>query len=72
MYKLSEKSLSSLKEVHPELVFAAEEAIKITKQDFMVFVGVRTAKEQEKLVAREKSRKSLLLVELAGSSCRTI
>ena len=56
MYKLSKKSWRELQGVHPVLAFAVEEAIKITKQDFMVFDGVRSAKEQEKLVARGVSK----------------
>ncbi len=56
MSKLSKRSWRELQGVHPVLAFAVEEAIKITKQDFMVFDGVRTTKEQEKLVARGVSK----------------
>ena len=42
--------------VHPILAFAVTEAIAITQQDFMVLDGVRTTKEQEKLVARGVSK----------------
>ena len=42
--------------VHPILSFAVTEAIKHTTQDFMVLDGLRTEKEQEKLVARGVSK----------------
>ena len=56
MYKLSNRSLSNLVGVHPYLAYAVMEAIKITKQDFMVLDGVRTAKEQQALVDRGVSK----------------
>jgi len=56
MYKLGTRSLSELVGVHPILSFAVVKAIAITKQDFMVFDGVRTAKEQRKLVERGVSK----------------
>jgi len=55
-YKLSKRSLRELVGVHPMLAFAVTEAIKITEQDFMVFDGVRSKKEQAKLVARGVSK----------------
>lgn len=42
--------------VHPILAFAVTEAIKITKQDFMVFEGVRTLERQKELVAKGMSK----------------
>ena len=56
MYKLSNRSMKELVGVHPILSFAVTEAIKHTKQDFMVLDGLRTTKEQEKLVARGVSK----------------
>ena len=55
-YKLGKRSLSELACVHPLLGFAVIKAIEITRQDFMVFDGVRTTKEQEKLVLRGVSK----------------
>lgn len=55
-FRLGKKSLRELIGVHPELAFAVTEAIKVTRQDFTVFDGVRTKKEQEKLVARGVSK----------------
>ena len=51
MYKLGKRSLKNLVGVHPILAFAITEAIKITKQDFTVFDGVRSMKRQKKYVA---------------------
>lgn len=44
-YKLSERSLNSLKGVNPSLVKIVERAIELTEQDFLVLEGVRS-KEQ--------------------------
>ena len=55
-FKLGKRSMGELVGVHPVLAFAVTEAIKVTRQDFMVFDGVRTAREQEKLVARGVSK----------------
>ena len=44
-YKLSERSLNSLKGVNPSLVKVVERAIELTEQDFLVLEGVRS-KEQ--------------------------
>ena len=56
MYSLSNRSMKELIGVHPVLAFAVTEAIKITKQDFMVVDGLRTKNEQEKLVAKGFSK----------------
>ncbi len=53
---LSNRSMKELVGVHPILSFAVTEAISITNQDFMVFDGVRTATEQQKLVERGVSK----------------
>jgi peptidoglycan L-alanyl-D-glutamate endopeptidase CwlK len=42
--------------VHPILAFAVTEAIKISKQDFMVLDGIRSQDEQRKLVDRGVSK----------------
>ena len=55
MYKLGKKSKRELIGVHPILAFAVMEAIKITEQDFTVFDGLRTLREQRKYVREGKS-----------------
>mgnify|MGYP000882066104 CR=1 FL=1 len=55
-FVFGKNSLRELVGVHPYLAFAATEAIKISKQDFMVLDGLRTQNEQEKLVARGVSK----------------
>ena len=45
VFKLSERSLNSLKGVNPSLVKVVERAIELTEQDFLVLEGVRS-KEQ--------------------------
>ena len=56
MYKLGKRSKRRLIGVHPILAFAVHEAIKLTKQDFMVFSGVRTKRQQKRLVATGVSK----------------
>ncbi len=67
MYRLSKRSQRELIGVYPELAFAVYEAIKVTKQDFMVFDGVRSMYEQKKLMERgaSKTLKSYHLYGLA-------
>ncbi len=55
-FKLGKKSQRELIGVHPVLAFAVVEAIKTTKQDFMVFDGLRTQREQNKLVRSGRSK----------------
>jgi len=56
MFVLSNKSLGNLVGVHPILSYAVLEAIKISKQDFVVFEGVRTTKRQQELLAKGFSK----------------
>ncbi len=56
MFKFSKHSWKELVGVHPELGFMCTEAIKITKQDFMVFDGIRTDAEQRSLFEKGASR----------------
>jgi len=51
-YRLGKKSELRLIGVNPVLAFAAQEAIKITEQDFSAFEGVRLLERQRVLVAR--------------------
>jgi peptidoglycan L-alanyl-D-glutamate endopeptidase CwlK len=55
MYKLSKRSMSNLKGVHPDMVAVVERAIQITPIDFGVSEGVRTVERQKQLVAEGKS-----------------
>ena len=55
-YKFGKKSLHRLIGVHPELAFAAHEALKICKVDFGVTEGVRSMKRQRKLVKQKRSK----------------
>lgn len=55
-YRLSSKSLANLKGVHPDLVKVVKLAITLTKADFTVFEGVRTAAQQAVYVRRGVSQ----------------
>jgi len=54
-YRLSNRSLSNLQGVHPDLIGVVKRAIEITEQDFSVIEGVRNIDRQRKLVAQGKS-----------------
>ena len=56
MFVLSQKSLSKLEGIHPDLVAVVKRAIQVTKQDFMVIEGLRSLERQEKLVASGASQ----------------
>lgn len=53
---LSQRSLSNLKGVHPDLVACVKRAICITTQDFFVGEGVRSVERQRTLVASGASK----------------
>jgi peptidoglycan L-alanyl-D-glutamate endopeptidase CwlK len=55
-YKFGTKSLSRLEGVHPEIVEVAKKAIEISRIDFGISCGVRTKREQAKLVASGASQ----------------
>ena len=55
-YKLGKHSRDELAGVHPILVQMVTEAIKISKQDFIVFDGLRTVEEQRRNIAKKVSK----------------
>lgn len=55
-FKLSQRSLSRLDGVHPDLVEVVKRAIEITEVDFGVTEGVRTQARQRALVASGASQ----------------
>lgn len=55
-YSLSQRSISNLRGVHPDLVAVVHRAIEITEQDFMVIEGVRTQERQDKLWAQGRTK----------------
>lgn len=56
MYKLSQKSLSKLEGVHPDLVKIVKLAITITEIDFGITEGLRSVERQKQLVIEGKSQ----------------
>ena len=50
MFRLSTRSISRLKGVHPDLVKVVNRAIEISTVDFAVLEGLRTAERQQQLV----------------------
>ncbi len=55
-FRLSQRSLDRLKGVDPRLVAVVKRAIELTKVDFAVTQGLRTAEQQRKFVASGKSK----------------
>lgn len=55
-FKLSQRSLERLNGVDPRLVAVVKKAIEISKVDFAVTQGLRTAEQQRKFVASGKSK----------------
>jgi len=55
-FRLSNRSLSRLEGVHPDMVATVKRAIELTKVDFGVTCGVRTVAEQKALVASGASQ----------------
>lgn len=55
-YSLSQRSISNLRQVHPDLVSVVELAIQITGQDFIVIEGVRTQERQDELWAQGRTK----------------
>ncbi len=53
---LGDKSRAALVGVHPVLVQVVTKAITLTKQDFIVFEGVRSLTRQRELVAKGASK----------------
>ena len=57
-YKLSTKSLSNLKGVHPDLVKVVKRAIELTECDFTITEGLRTKERQAQLLKEKKTTTS--------------
>jgi peptidoglycan L-alanyl-D-glutamate endopeptidase CwlK len=55
-YRLSQRSLSKLTGVHPDLVRVVKRAIQLTEIDFTITEGRRTLARQKQLVAAGASR----------------
>lgn len=55
-YRLGKRSLDNLSGVHDHLADVVKLAITLTKQDFAVFEGLRTAERQQKLYAQGRSK----------------
>tara|TARA_R100000426_G_C4780226_1_gene94381 strand:- start:31 stop:519 length:489 start_codon:yes stop_codon:yes gene_type:complete len=55
-FRLSERSMSKLRGVHPDLVKVVTTAITLTDVDFGCICGLRTEEEQKELVAKGASK----------------
>lgn len=64
-FRLSNRSLSRLEGVHPDLVAVVKRAIEMTPVDFMVVEGLRTLRRQQELF-RQGATKTLKSGHLTG------
>lgn len=67
-YRLGTNSLKELQGVHPQMILVVTHAIALTTQDFTVYDGARTLREQQEYVKRgvSKTLKSRHLVQKDG------
>lgn len=66
MARFSQRSLESLKGVHPDLVKVLNESIKETPFDFTITEGVRTVARQQQLYAQGRSTKGTIVTNVDG------
>ncbi|WP_290654467.1 M15 family metallopeptidase [Idiomarina sp.] len=55
-FKLSNRSLSNLKQCHPQLCVVVARAIQISQVDFIVGAGIRSLDEQREIVRKGVSK----------------
>ncbi|MCK7458485.1 M15 family metallopeptidase [Idiomarina aminovorans] len=55
-YRLSNRSLSNLKQCHPQLCIVVTRAIQISRVDFIVGAGIRSIEEQRENVRKGVSK----------------
>lgn len=55
-YKFSQRSLSELERIHPDLVQVVKRALELSEVDFAVHDGIRTEAEQRKYLASGASQ----------------
>ena len=71
-YSLSQRSISNLRGVHPDLVAVVERAIQITEQDFIVIEGVRTQERQDELWAQGRTKPGAIVTWTKDASSHGI
>ena len=65
-YKLSERSLNNLKNVHPDLVKVIKTAITNSPVDFTVTCGLRTTAEQRAIYAKGRTKPGPIVTKADG------
>jgi len=66
MNKFSQRSLDTLKGVHPNLIKLMTEAIKESPVDFTIVQGVRTIEYQQSLYAQGRTAKGKIVTNADG------
>lgn len=64
--KLSERSLSNLKGIHPDLVKIIRASIKDSPVDFTLTSGVRSTEEQKSLYAQGRTTPGIIVTNADG------
>ena len=66
MFKFSNRSIDSLKGVHPRLTILMGVALQDSPVDFTITDGVRTTEQQQKLYAQGRSAPGPIVTNLKG------
>lgn len=66
MYKFSKNSLKKLEGLHPNLKEFFQELLKISKYDFSITQGIRTAEEQNKLYRQGRTEPGAIVTNCDG------
>ena len=67
-FRLSQRSLTALAGVHPDVVRVVKRAIEITAQDFIVTEGVRTPERQRELYAQGRTKPGKIVTKTLTSN----
>ena len=65
MFRFSQRSLTNLQQVHPDLQKIAHRALELTQVDFVVIEGIRTRERQQQLF-REGATRTMNSRHLTG------
>lgn len=68
MKVFSQRSLTSLEGVHPDLVKIMKEAIKESPVDFTITEGLRTTKRQQNLYAQGRTKPGIKVTQKNGTT----
>ena len=71
MYQLSQRSIDSLKGVHPKLIILMGVSIMDSPVDFTVTAGVRTTEQQKALYAQGRTKPGAVVTNADGVALKS-